>query len=250
LKVAAYQAPLLPSGSTYEGLTLIRDRVSWCESEGIDILCCPEAILGGLADYAPQPRNVAISVQNGELAAVLAPLASQTVTTIVGFTELAGEALYNSAAILHRGDIAGVYRKRHPAIRRSIYRAGTESPVFTIGGLTFGILICNDSNFAEDGTALASQGATALFVPSNNGLPPEKADVIADARKIDVRLATEHRVFVIRADVAGRADGRVSYGSTAITGPDGAVRGAAVRLAEDLVVGDLSFAQRGASTGA
>jgi hypothetical protein len=55
---------------------------------------------------------------------------------------------------------------------------------------------------------------------------------------------------VIRADVAGRADGRVSYGSTAITGPDGAVRGAAVRLAEDLVVGDLSFAQRGASTGA
>jgi predicted amidohydrolase len=240
LKVAAYQAPLLPSGSTHHALTLIRHRITCCESEGIDILCCPEAVLGGLADYAPQPNDIALTVQNGELAAALAPLASETVTTIVGFTERAGDALYNAAAILHKGDITGVYRKRHPAIRRSIYCAGTESPVFMIGGVTFGILICNDSNFPEDGLALGSQGAAALFIPSNNGLPLEKADVVADARTIDVRLATESRVFVIRADVAGRADDRVSYGSTAITGPDGAVRAAAARLVEDLIVADLS----------
>jgi len=240
LKVAAYQAPLLSSGSTPQALELIRGRVTWCESAGIDIFCCPEAILGGLADYAPEPRDIAISVLDGELAAVVAPLASERVTTIIGFTERVADALYNSAAILHKGDITGVYRKRHPAIRRSIYCAGTESPIFTVAGLMFGILICNDSNFPEDGIALASKGVTALFVPSNNGLPPEKADVLADARKVDLRLATENRVFVIRADVAGRADDRVSYGSTAIVGPDGALRGAATPLAEDLVVADLS----------
>ena len=51
VKVAAYQAPLLPSGST-AALDLVRARVRWCESEGISFLCCPEAILGGLADDA------------------------------------------------------------------------------------------------------------------------------------------------------------------------------------------------------
>ena len=47
MKVAAYQPPLLPGGSM-EALQLIRDRVKWCETEGVDILCCPEAVLGGL----------------------------------------------------------------------------------------------------------------------------------------------------------------------------------------------------------
>jgi 5-aminopentanamidase len=49
MKVAAYQAPLLSAGSM-EALELIGDRVRWCETEGVDILCCPEAVLGGLAD--------------------------------------------------------------------------------------------------------------------------------------------------------------------------------------------------------
>jgi hypothetical protein len=51
VKVAAYQAPLLPSGSM-GAVDLIRQRIAWCEVEGVEILCCPEAVLGGLADYA------------------------------------------------------------------------------------------------------------------------------------------------------------------------------------------------------
>ena len=56
MNVAAYQAPLLRSGSL-EAVDLIRTRVEWCESLGLVILCCPEAILGGLADYARTPAN-------------------------------------------------------------------------------------------------------------------------------------------------------------------------------------------------
>ena len=54
MKVAAYQAPLLVAGSL-EAIDLIKERIAWCESEGVSILCCPEAILGGLADYAEDP---------------------------------------------------------------------------------------------------------------------------------------------------------------------------------------------------
>jgi predicted amidohydrolase len=237
--VAAYQAPLLAIGSM-AALELIRERVRWCEGEGVDILCCPEAVLGGLADYAPSSDDYAIDVDRGELAATLAPIASDRVTTIVGFTErVESTELCNSAAVFHKGAVAGVYRKQHPAIRKSIYGAGDAAPVFTIGELTFGILICNDSNHREPARTMAAQGAKALFVPTNNGLPLDRADVVADARKADIALAQANRAWIVRADVAGRTAGLMSYGSSAIVNPDGVVVQSARRLSEDLLVADL-----------
>lgn len=225
-----------------EAVDLVRRRVEWCEAEGVEILCCPEAVLGGLADYAARPAGIAIDVEGGELEAVLAPLASDLVTSIVGFTEVDGVGrLYNAAAVLHRGVVVGLYRKRHPAIRKSVYQAGEESPVFTIGGLTFGILICNDSNVPELARAMVARGAAALFIPTNNGLPPDKADVVDNARQVDVVLARENGVWVVRADVAGRADGRVSYGSSAIVAPDGRVLRTARQCAEDLLVAEIGI---------
>ena len=126
MKVAAYQAPLLPGGSM-EALELIRDRIKWCEGAGVDMLCCPEAVLGGLADDVERPVDIAI--ESGDLEGLLAPLASKSVTAIVGFTETAGAGkLYNAAAVIHDGRVVGIYRKRHPAIRKSVYRLASALP--------------------------------------------------------------------------------------------------------------------------
>jgi predicted amidohydrolase len=239
VRVAAYQAPLLPCGSM-EAIDLIRTRVAWCESENVEILCCPETVLGGLADNAARPADFAIDVESGQLSAALAPLASDTVTTILGFTEMSGTGeFYNSAAVFHNGAVIGVYRKLYPAIRKSICRAGDRRPVFRVGALTFGIIICNDSNYSEPARTMANQGATALFVPTNCALPVEKADVVGDARNADIALARDNGVWVIRADVAGRNGDLVSYGSSAIVDPDGTVLQSAHRLSEDLLVADL-----------
>lgn len=226
-----------------EAVELIRERVRCCEAEGVEILCCPEAVLGGLADYAPSPADFALNVESGQLGNVLAPLASDTVTTILGFTEISGGELYNSAAIFHRGAVIGVYRKLHPAIRKSVYRAGDRIPVFSVGGLTFGIILCNDSNFPEPARTMASRGAAVLFVPTNNGLPPEKADVVAEARQVDVALAVENRVWLIRADVAGHCGHLVSHGSSGIVDPGGTVLRSARRLTEELLVADVGREQ-------
>ena len=108
MKVAAYQAPLLPEGS-FEALELIDERVRECETKGVSVLCCPEAILGGLADYCENPARIAIRTDGSQLESVLAPLASDTVTVIAGFTELGLDgALYNAAAIFQRGHLAGL----------------------------------------------------------------------------------------------------------------------------------------------
>ena len=245
-KVAAYQAPLLPSGSM-EALGLIRKRLEWCETHGVSILCCPEGILGGLADYAARPTELAIDAQGDQLTAALAPLASNTVTTILGFTEIAGTGrLYNTAAVFHKGSVVGLYRKLHPAINRSIYEAGDQMPVFHVGDLTFGIVICNDSNYLEPAKVMAARGATALFVPTNNGLPPEKAcaDLVTQARNVDIARAIENSVWVIRADVAGHTAELKSEGASGIVDPDGVVLRSARRSTEDLLVAEIDTSPR------
>ena len=168
MKVAAYQAPIPHSGSL-DALAWIRRRVEQCEAEDIRILCCPEAIVGGLADNAEESARLA--VPSAHMGSVLASLASDTVTTIIGLSEISTDGrLYNSAAVLHNGIVAGVYRKNHPAIRNSVYQPGIDAPVFNVAGLTFGIVICYDSSVPELADGMALQGASVLFVPTNNGL--------------------------------------------------------------------------------
>ena len=242
-RVAAFQAPLLPAGSMAAIIDLIAERVRWCEANAVGILCCPEAILGGLADQAERPADLAFNVKSGELARVLQPLTSATVTTIVGFTESASDGLlYNSAAVFDQGTVAGVCRKRHPAMRRSVYQPGETMPIFTAGGVTFGIIICNDSNYPALGCDVAAQGATVLFIPSNNALPVEKADVVRASNDADTALARVNRLMVVRADVAGRDGHWVSYGSSAIVGPGGEVRQSGVRLETGLLVAETAGA--------
>ena len=240
MKVAAYQAPLLPIGAPRARMIgLIREQVDRCEAQDVSILCCPEAVLGGLADYAAAPE--AIALERDDLSAALVPLASETVTAIVGFTEAADGLFYNSAVVFHRGAVAGIYRKRHPAIRRSIYAAGDRTGVFTVDDVVFGILICNDSNYPELARDMAVRGATVLFVPTNNALPPDRADVVTETRRVDAALALTNRVAVVRADVSGRADGLVSYGTTGIVAADGSLRQSVRPFTSEIVVTEMSI---------
>jgi 5-aminopentanamidase len=240
VKVAAYQAPLVEPGSN-GSLESIRNAIDACEAQHVDILCCPEAIVGGLADYAHDAN--AHAIETSALTHAFASLASHRVTTIVGFTERStGGALYNAAAVLRRGTISGIYRKRHPAINRSVYAAGSSAPLFTITGMTFGIVICNDSNHPDLVGDIAARGAHALFVPSNNGLPPDKsyAELVADTRRVDVALAIQHGLWVIRADVAGCAAGLVSDGTSGIVNPRGQLVAASCDRTEDLLIAEIT----------
>lgn len=246
MRVAAYQLPLADC-RTAIALPLIREQVARCESLRVEILCCPEGALGGLADYSSDPLSIAIDLEGGQLLELLSPLTSDTVTTIVGFTELARTGcLYNAAAVFQRGAIVGVYRKLHPAINHSVYRAGNEMPVFTVDALTFGIVICRDSAYPEPSSVMASRGATAIFVPTNNGLPPLKGGprLVGEARRTDIACALANGVSVIRADVAGRTSRLVSYGSSGIIAQDGTVLGSARRLEADLLVAEIAAMPR------
>ena len=222
-------------------MELIREQVKICESAGVEILCCPEAVLGGLADYSLQPKDFAIDVERGQLDTLLAPLSNNTVTTIVGFTEIAGTRLYNAAAVFQKGRVVGLYRKLYPAINKSVYEPGDRLPVFTVNDLTFGIMICNDSNFYEVGRIMTAKGAAALFVPTNNGLPPDRAEekLVTAARNVDIARAIDNGVSVVRADVFGRTESLISYGSSEIVDGNGKVLQSAASFSEELLIADI-----------
>ena len=100
---------------------------------------------------------------------------------------------------------------------------------------------CNDSNFPELANQIPSRGATVLFIPSNNALPPPKggAEIAAEATRVDVATAIANKMWVIRADVAGHRAELTSHGSSAIVDPKGTVVRSALPLSEDMIAADV-----------
>jgi predicted amidohydrolase len=223
VKVAAYQGPLLDV-DVQAALDLVGERGRECEAHQVSVLCCPEAFLGGLADFDHDPTDCAI--KSDDLVTVLQPLVSETVTTIVGVSELAADGkLYNAAAVFQRGQVSEMYRKVHPAICRAMYAGGSEAPVFRTGDLTFEVLICNDCNYPELAEAMSALGATVLFIPTNNALPKDRASATlnAYATDCDIVMAVRTRCWVVRSDVSGENGHLVSFGCSEIVDPSGVV---------------------------
>ena len=115
--------------------------------------------------------------------------------------------------------------------------------MFTVGNVTFGVLICRDSLFPEPARLMLSRGAQVLLVPTNNGMPRVKggSEIVIEARTCDIGRALESGVPVVRADVAGLDGGFASYGSSSVVNRDGRVLGTARALVADLVVADIDI---------
>jgi predicted amidohydrolase len=241
VKVAAYQAPYLPFGS-FDAVDLVSAELAACEAEGVEILCCPESVLGGLAHESAgqSPHDVALGVENGELAAVVAPLLDSPITAIVGFTERdAVGNLFSAAAVLDHGMVAAVHRKSYPGYRTAI-RAGDELRVFRRGSTPFGIVICNDLWYPEPVRILAASGAAIVFVPTNSGHPRSvSASFRARGENLPVARAVDNTTTIVVADIAGRHDGRVAHGFSAIFDPDGIELARAEPMCAGLVVAEV-----------
>lgn len=131
-----------------------------------------------------------------------------------------------------------------PQLGRLFTERENQSPMFTVGDLSFGIMICYDSNFPELGIDMVARGARFLLVATNNALRPERADVVALTRAGDIFCAKSNEVSVFRADVAGNTGNRLSIGSSAIIDPTGVVLQAGKPLSEDFLVAELDVQPR------
>lgn len=246
MRVAAYQAPYLPFGSL-DAVDLIATQLIACESAGVELLCCPEAIIGGLAHESAgqSPRDVALTVD--ELRRLVAPLASSPVASVIGFTERGSDdAVYGSAALLADGDVRTVYRKVYPGYR-TVVSAGTDLPVVTLGDTLLGMMICNDIWYVEPARLLSAKGAALIAVPTNSGYVKVDAPTSrlrSRGETLPVARAVENTVTLVVADIVGEQGGRRALGCTRIVDPDGRVLAQAHPDETALLIADVEPRRR------
>jgi N-carbamoylputrescine amidase len=229
--VAAIQVPL--GGTRAENVARVTAHVRAAAARGAQVILPPELFEGpyfcreereAYFDWARPAEDNPTLEHFGRLAAELG------VVIPVSFFERAGQAYYNSVALLDAdGATLGVYRKSHipdgPGYEEKFYFRGGDTG-FRVWKTRFGTLgvgICWDQWFPECARAMALLGADVLFYPTAIGSEPH--DPALDTRDPWQRAMIGHAVSnvipVVASNRIGDESGQVFYGSSFIADPRG-----------------------------
>lgn len=141
---------------------------------------------------------------------------------VAGFAEKKSDLVFNSAALVGPEGVVGVYRKIHLfSEEKRLFEPGDRGfPVFRVGGVPVGIMVCFDWIFPESARSLAMGGAWVIAHTANLVLP-----FCQDAL---ITRALENRVFIISCNRTGQEE-RIAgqkyqfTGRSRLVGPDGKV---------------------------
>ncbi|MEW6555346.1 MAG: NAD+ synthase [Actinomycetota bacterium] len=125
---------------------LVVERLRTAEVQGADLVCFPELALSG---YPPEDLLLKRDFLDA-CARSLDELAREVGDTavLVGTPEMC-EDVFNAAAVLYRGEVVAIYRKRYlPNYgvfdENRYFAAGEEGLVVKVGGVRVGVTICED----------------------------------------------------------------------------------------------------------
>jgi len=136
---------------------------------GCDLVAFPELVLTG---YPPEDLLFKPAFIEANLRA-LDEVARQSrgLTAIVGYVDKRDD-IFNAAAMLHDGALAGTYHKQYlPNYgvfdENRYFQSGTEAPVFTLGNAVIAANICEDIWYPTGPTTLQALGGAELVVSIN-----------------------------------------------------------------------------------
>jgi predicted amidohydrolase len=207
-----------------------------------DLLLFPEGFLQGYLVTAEHLRAHALDLGSPAFAAVLARLAPIRPTLVLGVLERDGDRLFNTAVVVTRGELTGVYRKTHLVDGESLFTPGDDYPVFDLAGVRFGINICYDTRFPAAAAAVTAQGARVLLAPSQNMMRRANAEHWRPLHgRIAAERARETGMWLIRSDVTGSRDAdRVAYGPTCAINPAGEIVAQVPTMTTGMIVAEIS----------
>lgn len=222
------------------------------QRDRVQLLSFPECFLTGYPDTAEAARAGAFTVDSPQMMQVLDKSAKFDPTFVVGFNEIRGDDLYNTAAVVHKGHLLGTYSKC--AAYMKFHKQGREFPVFERDGVTFGVVICADGGYIEPSRILAVKGAKIILSPHYNFInAPGLIGHFMKVRADHAARAVENGVYFVRANsvTVGKETGvtrseGVGYGDSYIVDPHGEIVVRSRRMAEDYFFADLdlSFADK------
>ena len=207
-----------------------------------DLVVFPELIIPG---YPPEDLLLNQAFLEGNLEA-LKQVARGTkgITAIVGFADVRDD-IYNGAAILHNGEIAGVYHKiylpNYGVFDEDRYfQRGEEFLVFELDGTVVGVNICEDIWYPGDPTRTQCLQANAQLI-INISSSPYYAGKRDFRQKMLSTRAWDYATIVAYVNLVGGQDELVFDGGSMVLDQKGEVIAMARAFEEDLLVVDLNL---------
>jgi predicted amidohydrolase len=233
-------------GDFDHNLARFEEGLQRAEAERADIVSFPECFLTGYPDTELGARAGAFAADSASMTRVLDVTSRHEPLAIVGFNEKRGDDLYNSAAVLHRGHLLGIYSKC--SAYQKFHKQGRTFPVFEHKGVKFGVIICADGGYIEPTRILALKGARIIIAPHFNSIGA--SGLISHFMKVradHAARAVENSVYFVRANnvvldskKSGLTHGEsVGYGDSYIMDPGGEIVARSRRHVEDFIFADV-----------
>lgn len=217
----------------------ILDRIKSAKALGADVVVFPEMALTGYPpeDLLLKPQFVADNIR------ILKDLALylHDVYAVVGFVESERKTLHNAAALLGRGRVLGVYHKiflpNYGVFDERRYFAPGQKPfVFSLGGVRFGVNVCEDIWHPESAKALAVAGKAQVILCLNAS--PYHAQKWKLREKTVIPQIKINKFAVCYVNMVGGQDEIVFDGGSMVINPEGKVTARAKQFQEDLLFVD------------
>jgi NAD+ synthase (glutamine-hydrolysing) len=210
-------------------------------SLGVDLVVFPELAVCGYPpeDLLLKPQFIK---KNLEYLDKLVQ-ASTGLSVIAGFVD-SGPDLYNAAAVIHDGRLAGTYHKiflpNYGVFdEKRYFRAGEQSPVFQLGDIRFGVNICEDI-WSEAGPATAQADAGAELIINISASPYHYGKVSQRETLLSTR-ARDDMAIVAYCNLVGGQDELVFDGNSLVINEQGQALARGRQFAEDFVTLDIDL---------
>ena len=233
-------------GEFEHNLRRVEEGLARAEKERAEIVSFPECFLTGYPDAEKEARKGAFTADSPEVMRVLDLTSRFDPTLIVGFNELRGADLYNTALVAHRGHLLGTYSKC--AAYQRFHKQGRTFPVFERNGVKFGVIICADGGYIEPARILALKGARIIFAPHWNAIGEKgllahfmkvRSDHTARAIENSVWFVRGNNVVLDPAKSGISGDAGIGYGDSYIMDPGGEIMVRSRLHVEDFIMADV-----------
>ncbi|MCE5198942.1 MAG: NAD+ synthase [Armatimonadota bacterium] len=220
----------------------IIENIDLARERGADIVVFPELAVTG---YPPEDLLLKQNFVDDNMDAIQRiAAATQGITAIVGFVDVA-EDIYNAAAILHNGRIAGIQHKfylpNYGVFDEDRYfQAGMKTSVYTLGDVTFGVEVCEDAWYAGGPHSQQALVGGAQIIIGINSSPFHAGKWRYRERMLGARATDNTCVFVYLNAVGGQ-DELVFDGHSLVVGPSGNVEFRCKAFEEQLAIVDVDL---------
>ena len=213
-------------GRLDENVRTSAEMIEKAAGDGANLVVLPELCDSGYVfDTRDEAYSLSGTVEDSAAVRSWRKLAASLGVHIVGgFCERAGDALYNSAAIVGPGGVLAVYRKNHLWAAEALFfeRGDAGFPVVRTPLGRVAALICYDGWFPECWRLCALQGADIVCVPTNwVPMPNQPDDQLAMANILCMAGAHSNSMFVAAACRTGTERGQPFIGQSIIVGHAG-----------------------------